>query len=854
MKDLSLTSPDPHTPVMQQYLRIKAEHPNTLLFYRMGDFYELFFDDAKTAARLLDITLTARGQSAGQPIPMAGVPYHAAEGYLARLVRAGHSIALCEQVGDPSQSKGLVERKVVRVITPGTLTETALLDEQRDNLIVALYADKRHFGLAALDIAGARFTLQEVDTIDALEGTLARLKPAEILVCEGHGLAALIQNHPAVRALPAWHFKLDHALRVLTRHFGVLSLDGFGVATLECGWIAAGCLLEYVRDTQGGELIHIDKIAVEFPNSYIVLDANTRRHLEIDNHSGGDHARSLFGVLNRTATAMGARLLRRWLQTPLRQPAVLEERYAAINELTAQRRFETLHDHFKGIVDVERILTRICLKSARPRDLLGLRHALNTTPQWSELARALISPRLAVLYRQLGDHTELSAHLHRALVENPPQLLRDGGVIAQGFDTSLDQWRALYEETDRFLVELETRERNASGLSTLKVGYNRVHGYYIEVSRGQADRVPEHFQRRQTLKNAERYITPELKGFEDQVLSAREKALTREKQLYEELLDKIIEYRTSLKQWVSAIAEYDLLASLTDCADRYHYHRPTLTEHPGLHIEDGRHPVVERFLEQPFVPNDTSLNPQCKMRLITGPNMGGKSTYMRQTALIVLMAHIGSYVPARRVSLGPIDRIFSRIGAGDDLSSGRSTFMVEMSEAAHILNNATPDSLVLMDEIGRGTSTYDGLALAWACADYLEHHIKAYTLFATHYFELTQLAEQDKAVENVHLAAIEHADSIVFLHKVQPGPANRSYGLHVARLAGVPPAVVKQAGLKLQELESARDETRVPPSSKQLPFEFQASHPLAEELRALDINQLTPLQALALLNELKSRC
>ncbi len=829
---------------MQQYLRIKAQHPGVLLFYRMGDFYELFFDDARKAARLLDITLTARGQSGGEPIPMAGVPYHAAEAYLVRLVRLGESIAICEQIGDPAASKGPVERRVVRVVTPGTITDEALLEERRDTLLAGVHQLGQRIGLAVLDLAGARFTVQELESAEALLSELERMRPAELLVNEDTGLLQTLGERRGLRRMPPWQFETDTAQRLLCQQFGTRDLSAFDLEDATAALGAAGCLLQYVQETQRSALPHLRAIHLERREDSVILDAASRRNLELEAGLSGDHDKTLAGVLDRSATAMGSRLLRRWLHRPLRQRRVLQLRQHVIRVLLDEHAHEGLHGQLRAIGDIERMLTRVALKSARPRDLSGLRDALGHLPDLQHSLSGLDSPLLGQLAARIGNHPDSHALLARALVEMPPQLLRDGGVIATGFDAELDELRTLSENADGFLQDLEQRERQRSGISTLKVSYNRIHGYYIEVGRAQSAKVPDDFQRRQTLKNAERYITPELKHFEDQVLSARERALAKEKALYDGLLDALAEVLVPLQECAAGLAELDALVTLAERAERLGYSQPELVDEPGIWIRGGRHPVVERVTEQPFVANDVALDEQRRMLVITGPNMGGKSTYMRQTALIALLAHIGSFVPAEQARIGPVDRIFTRIGASDDLAGGRSTFMVEMTETANILHNATAHSLVLMDEVGRGTSTYDGLSLAWACAMHLATEVRAFTLFATHYFELTALATQLPGVSNVHLDAVEHGDSIVFLHAVKEGPADRSYGLHVAALAGVPAAVIASARARLQELERP-ERTLEGMQPAQMPLTFTPPEsPVLDALRQLHPDELTPKQAL----------
>ncbi|MFC5741683.1 DNA mismatch repair protein MutS [Dyella tabacisoli] len=849
-----------HTPFMRQYLAAKATHPDVLLFFRMGDFYELFYDDARKAARLLDITLTQRGQSAGQPIPMAGVPYHAAENYLARLVRLGESVAICEQIGDPATSKGPVERKVVRIVTPGTVTDAALLEERRDNLLLAIAAGAGGaHGLAWVDLSSGRFLLSEVPSAEALAAELARLQPAETLVGEDVAWPKLVSTLPGLRKRAPWHFDADAARRELNRFFGTHDLGGFGVENLPLAIAAAGCLLGYVEETQKSALPHLSGMAVESASETIALDAATRRNLELDTHPSGRTEHTMLGVLDETVTPMGARLLRRWLNRPLRSRDLLRRRHQAIGTLIDNRRHEGLREQLRGIGDLERILARIALRSARPRDLSTLRDGLAAAPTLRERIATLDSPLLHALVAHIGDHADTAALLARAVVAQPPVLQRDGGVIADGYDAELDELRRLSTHADQYLVELEEREKAASGIATLKVGYNRVHGYYIEISKGQSDKAPTHYTRRQTTKNAERYITEELKTFEDKVLSAKERSLMRERALYEALLDTLTEKLEPLKAAANAMAELDVLANLAERASVLDWSAPELTDEPGIAIERGRHPVVEKVRDEPFEPNDLCLDDNHRrMLVITGPNMGGKSTYMRQNALIVLLAHIGSYVPASRAVIGPIDRIFTRIGAGDDLSRGQSTFMVEMSETANILHNATEHSLVLMDEVGRGTSTYDGLALARAAAVHLAAASRAYTLFATHYFELTELAGEYTTIANVHLDAVEYGEQLVFMHAVKEGPANRSFGLQVAALAGLPKSVIADARRTLAELERgmhahASAAHPVSESSPQLGL-FAPSAPSAVEraLEAMDPDALAPREALEALYRLKA--
>ncbi len=846
-----------HTPLMRQFLRAKADYPDTLLFFRMGDFYELFYDDARRAARLIDITLTQRGQSAGQPIPMAGVPVHAVESYLGKLIRLGESVAICEQIGDPALAKGLVERKVVRVVTPGTVTDDALLEDRRENLLLSLHRGAQRIGLAWVDVSTGRFAVTEVADDQQLVAELARLSPAESLVAEDAIWPKAVQQLPGLRRRPPWHFDADSATRALCAFFATRDLRGFGVADLGAAIAAAGALLQYLKDTQRTALPHISGMSVEETTDTVALDAATRRNLEIDTHASGREDFSLLGVIDRTATPMGGRLLRRWLNRPLRDRATLRQRSQAIGALIDARAFEPLHGLLRGVGDIERILARVALKSARPRDLSTLRDGLLLLPRLREVLAPCDNPRLDALLAAIGEHGPRAEHLARAIVEQPPVLMRDGGAIREGFDAELDELRRLSTHADQFLLDLEARERAASGIATLKVGYNRVHGYYIEVSRGQADKVPTHYTRRQTIKGAERYITEELKTFEDKVLSARERSLMRERALYDGLLDELIAELEPLKRCAAAIAEIDVLGGLAERADSLRWNAADLVDEPGIEITRGRHPVVEAVRDDPFEPNDTRLHGDRRMLVITGPNMGGKSTFMRQTALIVLLAHVGSHVPADAARIGPIDRIFTRIGAGDDLARGQSTFMVEMSETANILHNATPQSLVLMDEVGRGTSTYDGLAIAQAAAVHLATVNRAFTLFATHYFELTQLALRIEGVANVHLDAVEHGDQLVFLHAVKEGPADRSFGLQVAALAGLPRGVVNQARDLLAQLEAGGAPIEAKPiessasvTSPQLSL-FAAEPQALSALRELDPDALTPREALDALYRLK---
>jgi len=850
----SLEKKEQHTPMMQQYLNIKGEHPDMLLFYRMGDFYELFYGDAERAARLLDITLTKRGQSAGQPIPMAGVPYHAAEGYLARLVKAGESVAICEQIGDPASSKGLVERKVVRIVTPGTVTDEALLEEHQETLLAALHQVEDRFGLAVLELGSGRFVLQQLGGLEALGGELERLRPAELLLDEDSRLPERLPLKGGITRRPAWHYDLESAERLLTRQFGTRDLGGFGCEDQPLAVAAAGCLLQYVSETQRSALPHLRGLQVERREQAIIIDAATRRNLELDSSLSGQPQHTLVGLMDRTSTPMGSRMLRRWIKRPLRDRETIGQRYDAIEELLADHAFSSLREVLRGIGDIERILARIALKSARPRDLAVLRDALGLLPEIQGQLQPLSSPLLGELARRIGEYPQTHELLRRAIIEQPPLLIRDGGVLASGFDSELDELRGLSQNADQFLLDLEARERERTGIAKLKVGYNRVHGYYIEISRGQSEQAPADYIRRQTLKGAERFITPELKRFEDQVLSARERALAREKRLYEELLETLGVSLAELQGCAEGLAELDGLCNLAERAEALELRRPQLSDQPCLAIREGRHPVVEQVSSEPFVANDVRFDPRRRILIITGPNMGGKSTYMRQVAIIALLAHAGSFVPASEARLGPIDRIFSRIGASDDLAGGRSTFMVEMEETANILHNATANSLVLMDEIGRGTSTFDGLSLAWASAVELATRIHAFTLFATHYFELTTLPEEFPGIVNVHLDAVEHGDSIVFLHALREGAANQSYGLQVAALAGVPDSVIRRARKRLEELEEAASRHAERQQDQLSLFDTAPPEPpVLARLRELDPDELSPRQALEQLYDLKRR-
>ena len=863
------SDPSGHTPMMQQYLALKSQHPGTLLFYRMGDFYELFFEDAEKAARLLDITLTTRGQSAGLPIKMAGVPYHAVEQYLAKLVKLGESVVICEQVGDPATSKGPVERAVARIVTPGTLTDAALLDDKRDTLLMALTGGRGVWGLAWLNLASGEFKVSEVAS-EKLAATLERIRPAEVLLPDS--LVPEIQISAATTRRPDWHFDLDAAKRLLLEHFKVQSLTAFAAEDLRPALGAAGALLQYAQATQAQALPHVQGLAVERESAYLGLDAATRRNLELTETLRGEPSPTLFSLLDGCVTAMGARCLRHALHHPLRDRRLPAARIDAVGALLednlALARY--VRAGLKGFADVERIAGRIALRNARPRDLSSLRESLARLEELRAPLAGHASPLLAEIHGELEAPGAAIDLLTRAIALEPAALIRDGGVMAPGFDAELDELRGLNDNCGAYLVDLEARERERSGIASLKVEYNRVHGFYIEVTHANADKVPDDYRRRQTLKNAERYITPELKAFEDKALSAQERALAREKWLYEQVLSDLLPAVPALQQVARGVALLDMLAAFADTAVNRNWCRPEFVEETGLWLTGARHPVVENelhLLGESFIPNDLALgegntaegaqSAERRLLLITGPNMGGKSTYMRQTALIALLAHVGSYVPAASARLGPMDQIFTRIGASDDLASGRSTFMVEMTESAAILHNATEHSLVLMDEVGRGTSTFDGMALAMAILRHLLEKNRSLSLFATHYFELTRLSHEYPELVNVHLDAVEHGDRIVFLHAVEEGPANQSYGIQVAALAGIPNAVVRAAKKELRQLEAR---AAVDPLQPDL-FAVGAAaaeapepppHPALERLGDIDPDSLSPREALDLLYELKT--
>ncbi len=840
---------------MQQYLRIKADYPDTLLMFRMGDFYEVFYEDARKAAKLLDITLTARGSSAGEPIPMAGIPYHALDGYLVKLIRKGESAAICEQVSEPTPGKGIVDRKVVRIVTPGTVTDEALLSGRQDNLLAAAARIGKSWAIAWMDLSSGRFLVRLLPDQIELETQLERLMPTELLIAEDSDWAESLSGQRGLRKRAAWHFDRESAYHLLTEQFGTKDLGGFGLEDEPAAIAAAGALLQYAQETQRTALPHLRSIQMENPQTHLHLDAATRRNLELLHHPEGRSEHTLAGIMDSTVTPMGGRLLRRWIAEPIRDRKRLQIRHKTIGALLDTRLYESLRTHFRSIGDIERILARVALGSARPRDLTGLRQALGVLP---DIKTSLAQSNQEYL-QQCGDQIEYLPDifdlLTAALVDEPPVLIRNGGVIAAGYDSELDDLRNLSENANDFLTEYEIRQREESGIPSLKVGYNRVHGYFIEITHAHTDKVPLHYKRRQTLKAAERYITEELKTFEDQVLSSRDRAQTRELHCYEQLVARLQSELETLQSVAGAISRLDVLCAFTERAISLDFCCPELSKESGIDIRDGRHPVIEHVQSEAFTPNNTKMNPQRRMLIITGPNMGGKSTYMRQTALICLLAYTGSWVPATSAVIGPLDRIFTRIGAGDDLSRGRSTFMVEMTETANILHSASQDSLVLMDEIGRGTSTYDGLALAWAVAEYLARQVKAYTLFATHYFELTHLPEQLEGVKNVHLKAVEHGDSIVFLHSVNDGPASQSYGLQVAALAGIPKNVLRRARFQLSKLEQGDNnnpQMGLFSTYEEPEPELEPDNPVLDKLDDIDPDELTPRAALDLIYTLKS--
>ncbi|MBN9403881.1 MAG: DNA mismatch repair protein MutS [Burkholderiales bacterium] len=854
-----------HTPMMAQYLRLKADFPDTLLFYRMGDFYEMFYGDAERAAALLDITLTARGQSAGQPIPMAGVPFHSVDGYLARLIRLGESVAICEQVGDVATAKGPVERKVVRVVTPGTLTDSELMSDKSESLLLAVHAGARgRVGLAWLAVTQGRVQLAEC-ALDELPAWLERIAPSELLLAQDAAPAfeqRLAGTRAALTHRPAFQFDAALGRRKLLEQLQAASLAAWGADDLPQAHAAAAALLAYAEHTQGRALTHVRALAVERAGELIELPASTRRNLELVQTLRGEDAPTLLSLLDTCLTGMGSRCLRRWLLSPARERAAAQARHQATAALREGGLAERLRAQLKGTSDVERITARLALGQVRPRELVALRQTLQKQELFALVARAP-EALLALISGDLDPPEAATQLLQTALLDEPAALLREGGVIAPGLDAELDELRAIADNCDAFLLELEARERTRTGIANLRVQFNKVHGFYIEVSAGQAAKVPDDYRRRQTLKNAERFITPELKTFEDKALSAQERALAREKWLYEQLLAQLQPHVPQLTRFAGALAALDALCALAERSLTLGWCAPVFVREPCIEIRGGRHPVVEARLQEtsgtPFIANDTLLGPKARMQVITGPNMGGKSTYMRQVALIALLASMGSYVPAQSCRLGPLDAIHTRIGAADDLANAQSTFMLEMTEAAQILHTATAQSLVLMDEIGRGTSTFDGLALASGIAAHLHDKVQAFTLFATHYFELTEFPATHHAAFNVHVTAAETTGSgghdIVFLHELQPGPASRSYGIQVARLAGVPAAVVNHARHALAQLEQGAAAHQAQVDLFAPPPAAAAPEPSAVEaaLAAIDPDALSPREALDALYGLKRR-
>lgn len=883
-----------NTPMMKQYLKIKAEHPDQLLFYRMGDFYELFFDDAKLASQLLNISLTARGKSNGEAIPMAGVPYHAAENYLAKLVKMGRSVAICEQIGDPATSKGPVDRKVVRIITPGTITDEALLEERAESILAAVCTGKSNnsdknrsttFGIAYIELASGRFNLLDCHSEQALQANLARIKPTELLYPEGASFVHLLGNIQGKRKRPIWEFDHQTAITKLNQQFETHNLDGFGVNANAVGICSAGCVLQYINETQRTQLVHINGISQESLSDSLLMDAATQQNLELTRNLSGSSEHTLLSAIDQTSTNMASRLLQRYLHRPTTSFDEITHRHSIINSLLNSD-IEEVKSLFKQIGDLERILARVALRSARPRDFARLSIALASLPALQAFMSELIADEKSAAQENseltsqlhieqyqnnISNYPQLADLLQNAVIENPPVVLRDGGVIKAGFNEELDHLRDLADGATDYLRQLEIRERERTGISTLKVNYNRVHGFFIEVSRANSNQVPADYVRRQTLKNNERYIIQELKDHEDKVLTSQSRALALEKRLYDALFDELIPHLPQLLKSASYIAKLDVLTNFAECALSLNLHQPNLVKENMLTYNNGRHLVVEKVMQTPFIANPIYMDKKRRMLMVTGPNMGGKSTYMRQTALIVILAYIGSFVPASDAKIGPIDQIFTRIGAADDLASGRSTFMVEMTETANIMHNATAQSLVLMDEIGRGTSTYDGLSLAWACAQQLANKTKSFTLFATHYFELTELSEQFSQVENVHLTALEHGEDIKFMHKVEQGAASGSFGIQVAKLAGVPKTVIDLAKKKLAQLEAmqANDaqiintapKVQPKPDSadalgdahKQLSMTLDEPHWLEDSIQALDLDSLTPRESQAVLYQLKTK-
>lgn len=857
------TSKLTHTPMMQQYLSIKAEYPDILLLYRMGDFYELFYEDAKYAAQILDLTLTHRGQSMGEPIPMAGVPYHAADSYLAKLVQTGHSVAICEQVApeDPTlPQKGPMERKVTRVITPGTLVEEDLLQANCPNTLIALTTHKQKFGLSALELSSGEFNLLELDYIpnkSQLTEVLNRYNPQEILIPENFTIL-LDYDKKNIKQRALFEFNFNTSYKLICNQFGVNNLQAFECDNLTAGIMAAGAVLRYAQAMHQNSLQHIQKISLDKNEDFILLDQHTIKNLEINwDNAGGRN--SLINIIDKTKTPMGARLLKKWLANPIRNQAIIQERQASvtafINTNQESNNIQAIQENLAQIGDLERILTRIGLKSARPRDLVKLKQGLAVLPALKKQliqTKALDNKQLT----QLGEHQAEYDLLKASISDNPPATIRDGNIILPEFNSQLDKLKAIFEKTQDFLTQLEQKEQQRSQISTLKVAYNKIHGFYIEISKAQAKNAPKDYIRRQTLKNAERFITSELKDFEQEFLSSKERALALEKQIYNEILDKLIQSLKLIQTSAKILAKIDVLVNFAERAISLNYTCPKLVSENIIHLQNSRHSIVELNQEN-FIPNDIELSNSTPIKLITGPNMGGKSTYMRQTAICVLLCYIGSFIPAESAKIGPIDRIFTRIGAQDNLAKNQSTFMVEMTETANILHNATQNSLILLDEIGRGTSTYDGLAIAYATLEYISTKIKAFCMFATHYFELTKMAEKLTNCQNIHFAAKEYAGGIIFLHKVAKGAASKSYGLQVASLAGLPQAVLTTAKSTLDNLESSGNseikinhdsiQKKSKPDIKLEPINSK----LINKISDLDIDSLTPKAALEILYQLQ---
>ena len=846
------SSKSPLTPMMQQYLSIKADYPNTLLFYRMGDFYELFYEDAEKASNLLGITLTSRSKSSPNPIKMAGVPFHSVDQYIRKLINLSESVAICEQIGDPATSKGPVERKVTRVITPGTLTDENLLDERSESLLCAFAKLNDTWTLATLDVASGRFSAREMPNAESVQSEIDRIKPAEILHSDVANYVNEFQFKHA-QEVPGWYFNFDRAKSLLEKQFQVKNLTAFECEQHPEASATAGALLQYAIDVWGKELTHIHGLKIERSDEFVQIDSHSWRNLEIETTLMGDEKYCLINLFDKCSTAMGSRQIRRWFRYPVRDHEEIRRRHQIIEHILENTDFGRIATALRHIGDIERIASRIATRTAKPIDLVRLKDALRSIPSLVELLAPEECSEMQTLCTRMDPLPDLTDLLGRAILDEPASVLRDGGVIRKGYDAQLDELNQLRDDSGQALIDLETRERERTGIKNLKVHYNRVHGYYIEVSRLAADQIPEDYKRRQTLKSSERYITPELASFERRILNAKEKALGREKELYEALIEHLQQFVSAIQITSQALAEIDVLSNFAILSDELDLNRPELVKTPGISIDHGRHPVVEAVLTRPFVSNSAELSPHKRLLLITGPNMGGKSTYMRQTALIVMLSHTGSFVPANAAKIGPIDRIFTRIGAADDLAAGNSTFMVEMTEMAAILHSATENSLVLVDEIGRGTSTYDGLALAWACAVSLLNEVQAMTMFSTHYFEITELANEYSGAINLHLDAVKHKGDIVFMYDVKEGAANQSYGIEVAKLAGIPGKVIGDAKNRLARLSSKSVESelmRVQGALQTSLFSASAS-PVLERLKQVQPEELNPLEALQLIFELK---